>query len=56
MTITKTELLTTGKAKQVFATTDPDTLWLEYLDQATALNGKKKSRDCRQRHTQPADF
>lgn len=42
MTITKTELLTTGKAKQVFATTDPDTLWLEYLDQATALNGKKK--------------
>ncbi|WP_461212999.1 phosphoribosylaminoimidazolesuccinocarboxamide synthase [Lacticaseibacillus sp. GG6-2] len=38
----KTALLYTGKAKQMYATDDPDVLWVEYMDQATALNGKKK--------------
>ncbi|WP_179395121.1 phosphoribosylaminoimidazolesuccinocarboxamide synthase [Lacticaseibacillus absianus] len=38
----KTELLYTGKAKKMYATETPDVLWVEYLDQATALNGKKK--------------
>lgn len=38
----KTTLLYTGKAKQVFATDDPELLWIDYMDQATALNGKKK--------------
>ncbi|WP_125702820.1 phosphoribosylaminoimidazolesuccinocarboxamide synthase [Lacticaseibacillus daqingensis] len=40
--MTKTELLYTGKAKTMYATDDPDVLWVEYMDQATALNGKKK--------------
>ncbi|KRM88368.1 phosphoribosylaminoimidazolesuccinocarboxamide synthase [Lacticaseibacillus thailandensis] len=35
-------LLYAGKAKQVFSTDDPELLWVYYLDQATALNGKKK--------------
>ncbi|WP_262314886.1 phosphoribosylaminoimidazolesuccinocarboxamide synthase [Lacticaseibacillus parakribbianus] len=38
----KTELLYSGKAKQMYATEDPTVLWVEYMDQATALNGKKK--------------
>ncbi|WP_390407001.1 phosphoribosylaminoimidazolesuccinocarboxamide synthase [Lacticaseibacillus jixiensis] len=38
----KTELLYTGKAKTMYATDDPQVLWVEYMDQATALNGKKK--------------
>ncbi len=38
----KTTVLYTGKAKQMWATDDPDILWVEYMDQATALNGKKK--------------
>lgn len=38
----KTELLYSGKAKDVFATDDPAVLWVTYKDQATALNGKKK--------------
>ena len=38
----KTALLYSGKAKQMFATDDPQVLWVEYLNQATALNGKKK--------------
>ncbi|ERL64847.1 phosphoribosylaminoimidazolesuccinocarboxamide synthase [Schleiferilactobacillus shenzhenensis] len=40
--MTDTALLYSGKAKQVFATADPDVLKMVYLDQATALNGKKK--------------
>jgi len=32
----------TGKAKTVYTTNDPDILWVHYLDQATALNGKVK--------------
>jgi len=35
-------LLFTGKAKAMYATNDPQILWVEYLDQATALNGKRK--------------
>ncbi|MFD1484111.1 phosphoribosylaminoimidazolesuccinocarboxamide synthase [Lacticaseibacillus baoqingensis] len=38
----KTTVLYAGKAKQMFNTDDPDVLWVEYKDQATALNGKKK--------------
>lgn len=38
----KTTVLYTGKSKQMWATDDPDVLWVEYMDQATALNGKKK--------------
>lgn len=40
--VTKGELLYVGKAKQVFSTDNPELLWVHYLDQATALNGKKK--------------
>ncbi|MGX7024328.1 phosphoribosylaminoimidazolesuccinocarboxamide synthase [Vagococcus hydrophili] len=35
-------ILYQGKAKNVHSTEDKDVLRLEYLDQATALNGKKK--------------
>ncbi|CAM3140481.1 phosphoribosylaminoimidazolesuccinocarboxamide synthase [Lactiplantibacillus plajomi] len=44
MTVTyeKGNLLYTGKAKEMYTTNDPDVLWVEYLDQATALNGKRK--------------
>lgn len=40
----KTELLYSGKAKQVYATTDAEVLWVEYTNQATALNGKRKEQ------------
>lgn len=40
--MTKKELLYSGKAKHLFATENPEVLWVEYLDQATALNGLKK--------------
>ena len=43
MTIVKGALLTTGKAKAVYATDDPNVLWLHSLNQATALNGKQKA-------------
>jgi phosphoribosylaminoimidazole-succinocarboxamide synthase len=39
---TKQETLFEGKAKRVSATDAPELLWIEYLDQATALNGKRK--------------
>lgn len=42
--VNKTTLLYTGKAKQVYATDDPDVLWMAYTNQATALNGEKKPR------------
>lgn len=42
--VKKTTLLYTGKAKQVFATDDPDVLWMTYTNQATALNGEKKAQ------------
>jgi len=35
-------LLYEGKAKNMYATDNPEELWAEYKDQATALNGKKK--------------
>ena len=38
----KLEQLYEGKAKKVFATEDPDKLIVQYKDDATAFNGKKK--------------
>lgn len=38
----QTELLYEGKAKKVYATTDPDLLIVDYKDDATAFNGLKK--------------
>ena len=38
----KLEQLYEGKAKKVFATDDPDLVIVEYKDDATALNGKKR--------------
>lgn len=38
----KKELIYTGKAKKLYATDIENVLWIEYLDQATALNGVKK--------------
>ena len=38
----KLELKYEGKAKRVYATDQSDYLWVEYKDDATALNGKKK--------------
>lgn len=41
-TVEKGALLYTGKAKEMYTTNDPEVLWVQYLDQATALNGKRK--------------
>lgn len=38
----KQELLYEGKAKKIYQTDHPDTLWVEYKDVATAYNGVKK--------------
>ncbi len=38
----KRELLYEGKAKKMYRTTDENVIWIEYLDQATALNGAMK--------------
>lgn len=38
----KRGLLYEGKAKQLFNTSEPDVLWVEYKNQATAGNGAKK--------------
>ncbi|WP_050613875.1 phosphoribosylaminoimidazolesuccinocarboxamide synthase [Bacillus testis] len=40
----KRALIYEGKAKRVYSTDKPDTVWLEYTDQATAFNGEKKER------------
>lgn len=40
--VQKQELLYEGKAKKVFRTGDPDTYWVEFKDDATAFDGKKK--------------
>ena len=40
--MTKTEQLYEGKAKKVWATDDPDVVIVDYKDDATAFNGKKK--------------
>jgi phosphoribosylaminoimidazole-succinocarboxamide synthase len=42
MNIQKTEQLYEGKAKKVYATTDPSLYIVSYKDDATAFNGKKK--------------
>jgi len=38
----KLELRYEGKAKKIYATDQSEYLWVEYKDDATALNGKKK--------------
>lgn len=38
----KGKVLYEGKAKRIFKTEDEKVLWVEYLDQATALNGIRK--------------
>ncbi|MGM9949092.1 MAG: phosphoribosylaminoimidazolesuccinocarboxamide synthase [Lysinibacillus sp.] len=38
----KGQLLYEGKAKRLYATEDPDILFVEYKDSATAFNGEKK--------------
>ena len=40
----KLEKLYEGKAKKLYATDDPDVLWVEYMNQATAGNGAKKAQ------------
>ncbi|MDQ3396603.1 MAG: phosphoribosylaminoimidazolesuccinocarboxamide synthase [Deinococcota bacterium] len=40
--VTRLEHLYEGKAKKVFATSDPDIYWLEYKDDATAFNAQKR--------------
>ncbi len=42
MEINKTEQLYEGKAKKVYATTDPNLVIVSYKDDATAFNGLKK--------------
>lgn len=42
--VKKGTLLYEGKAKQLFQTDDPEVIWVEYLNQATALNGAKKDQ------------
>jgi phosphoribosylaminoimidazole-succinocarboxamide synthase len=42
MNITKGEQIYEGKAKKVFATSDPDLVIVDYKDDATAFNGEKK--------------
>ncbi len=40
----KKELLYEGKAKKIYLTSDENLIWIEYLDQATALNGARKDQ------------
>ena len=40
----KLDKLYEGKAKKLYATDDPDILWVEYMNQATAGNGAKKAQ------------
>lgn len=42
--ITKTQQMYEGKAKKVFATTDPERYIVDYKDDATAFNGLKKGQ------------
>lgn len=39
----KKSLMYEGKAKKLYETDDAEVIWVEYLDQATALNGAKKN-------------
>lgn len=41
---TKLQQIYEGKAKKVFATTDPDHIIIHYKDDATAFNGEKKGQ------------
>ena len=43
----KTEQLYEGKAKKVWATENPDVVIVDYKDDATAFNGKKKRAQSR---------
>jgi phosphoribosylaminoimidazole-succinocarboxamide synthase len=38
------DLLYEGKAKKLYRTDDPNVLWVEYKDDATAFNGEKKAQ------------
>lgn len=38
----KLAMLYEGKAKRIFATSEPEVVWIEYKDDATAFNGEKK--------------
>ena len=40
----KGALLYEGKAKRMYETNDPELLWIEYKDSATAFDGKKKAK------------
>ena len=42
--VEKRSLLYEGKAKKLYTTGNPDVLWVEYLDQATAFDGLKKDK------------
>ncbi|MGI5873617.1 MAG: phosphoribosylaminoimidazolesuccinocarboxamide synthase [Bacillota bacterium] len=42
MNVEKKEMLYEGKAKKMFLTSDPDVIWVQYKDDATAFDGKKK--------------
>lgn len=42
--VKKGKLLYEGKAKQLFQTNESEVIWVEYLNQATALNGAKKDQ------------
>lgn len=42
MTATRAELRYQGKAKRVYATTDPDRCLIEFTDAATAFNGERR--------------
>lgn len=42
--VEKKELLYEGKAKKLYKTSDDAVLWVEYQDQATALNGARKEQ------------
>lgn len=39
----KRELLYEGKAKRIYGTPDPNLVWVEYKDSATAFDGQKKA-------------
>ncbi|MGI6713359.1 MAG: phosphoribosylaminoimidazolesuccinocarboxamide synthase [Bacillota bacterium] len=41
--VQKMEMMYEGKAKKIFRTDDPDLVWIEYKDDATAFNGLKKA-------------
>lgn len=42
--VEKGKTLYEGKAKRLFLTSDPNVLWVDFLDQATAFNGEKKDQ------------